>query len=455
MATHLATRRHLTVVTNGIETARILARDAGKTVILTGGVLRQDGASSNGPIAERALEGLRITRAFLSCEACSVELGLMGSDLVEGNFKAQAVASAAEVVALVDAKRFEAVALSPFASTDEIGRLVTDDAVPERIVNGLRARGVDVTVCGERAVRSLASMHAAKERHTIGFANLSEEISFAVEVRRSLERAVKSRTDLDLILADNELDGDTARRVAQTLLERDVDLFIQFQIDEVANNQIMNQFQQHEVPVVAVDIPMVGAVYFGVDNFRAGHLAGTALGERIREHWNGRIDHLILLEERRAGSLPQARMQGQVQGLSETLGGLDGVERHVLDSGNTRDVARDNVREFLPSLAATGRIAVLCFNDEAALGALDAVIDAGLERNTLIVSQGADRSIRDELRRPHSPIVGATAYFPESYGERLLDLATKLIEGAAVPPAVYSEHLFIDATNVDEVYPED
>ena len=63
---------------------------------------------------------------------------------------------------------------------------------------------------------------------------------------------------------------------------------------------------------------MVGATFFGVDNYRAGHMAGAALGAvGAAESWNGRIDQLLVLEEPRAGSLPEARIQGQLDGLQE------------------------------------------------------------------------------------------------------------------------------------------
>jgi len=43
----------------------------------------------------------------------------------------------------------------------------------------------------------------------------------------------------------------------------------------------------------------------------------------VRERGEGRLDHPILLQERRAASLPQDRLQGQ--GLSKMLAGLDAL----------------------------------------------------------------------------------------------------------------------------------
>ena len=99
------------------------------------------------------------------------------------------------------------------------------------------------------------------------------------------------------------------------------------------------------------------------------------------------------------------------------------------------------------------RIAVVCFNDDAALGALRAARQLGREADLAIVGQGADRLIRDELRRPDARIVGSTAFMPERYGEQLMALAVRILRGESVPPAVYMDHVFVDATNVDRLYP--
>jgi ribose transport system substrate-binding protein len=63
--------------------------------------------------------------------------------------------------------------------------------------------------------------------------------------------------------------------------------------------------------------------------------------------------------------------------------------------------------------------------------------------------------MRQEIRRPGSRIIGSTAYMPDHYGERLIELALKILRREPVPPAVYSEHVFINAANIDIYYPDE
>jgi ribose transport system substrate-binding protein len=453
MATYLTERRNITVVTNHLETARLLNTDPTKRVILLGGYLRPDGLAVVGEIGQETLKNLHLNRAFISCVGLSFETGLMEADLQEANLKRQILLSSAEVVALVDSSKFGKVGLKSFARMEEISHLVTDDRIAPDVVQRLRQSNIALTICGESSVQSLTPQHHPSGHYRIGFANLSEALPFSIDVRRSLERAAKATDKLDIIYVDNNLDGDTAIRLADELIAQGVDLVIEYQIDELAGNVIMNKFRQRQIPVIAVDIPMVGATYFGVDNFTAGHMAGQALGRWIQTHWAGQVDYVIVLEERRAGSLPGARIQGQLSGLEESIGPIPSDALLIVDSGNAAQTSYAHVTPVVTQLSPQCRIAFICFNDDAVTGALQAVRDQGMP-NTVIVGQGADRQIRAEIRDPQSPVIGSTAFFPEQYGERLIDLALKILNGVPLPPAVYMEHHFIDGDNIQDFYPD-
>ncbi len=454
IAPFLQDRRRLTIVTNGLEVARALAQNPTHTVILIGGVLRPEGDALTGLLGEPMLKDLYIQTAFVSCVGFSLESGLTESDFQQAQTKAALIRAASRVVALVDSSKFGKRGLTPFAAVGQIAHIVTDDAVSPAVVEQLRRLNVGLTLCGEDAVDSYTPRDTDHRHYRIGFANLSEDIVFAVDVRRGLERAAQEASNIDLVLADNQLSGETALNVADSLIARGVELVIEYQIDEKVGNPIMNKFQKAGIPVIAVDIPMVGATYFGVDNYRAGHMAGVALGRWIQDNWDGQIDRLIVLEEPRSGMLTAARIQGQIDGLREIIG--DGVADQAiyLDSGNTSQVSEMQMLGALESLPNLRRIAVISFNDDAAMGALAAARRTNRLRDVVIVGQGADRRVREELRKPGSRIIGSTAFNPDQYGEGLVALALKILRGEPVPPAVYVEHVFINPENIHLYYPD-
>jgi ribose transport system substrate-binding protein len=451
---YLMQLRDLTVVTNGIEVGLALASNPSFTVILIGGVLRPGGMSVVGHLGEKILDNLHIKTAFVSCSGFSPQAGLTEENIQEAQLKSIMIRSAERVVALIDSSKFGKVDLTPFAGVEQVSHILTDsDTAPEHI-DLLRQSCAVVTICGESTVSSFTPCGDAATHYKIGFANMSEHIPFCVDVRRGLEQAAQDATNVDLIVADNQLDGEVALDIAGRLIAKGVDLVIEYQIDEKAGSLLIDKFQRVNIPVIAVDIPMVGATYFGVDNYRAGHMAGVALGNWLRDHWQGCFERLVVLEEPRAGPLPAARMLGQLDGLQEIVGEIPQSRVIYLDGGNTSEVSEARMAASLAALPDVHRLAVICINDDSAVGALAAARRLDREADVVIVGQGADRRAREEIRDRDSRLIGSTAFWPEKYGAKLIDVALKVLRGEQVPPAVYMDHVFIRAENIDDFYAE-
>ncbi len=454
MATFLQDCRNLTIFTNGLEVARAVARNPANTTILIGGVVRADGTAVTGHLGEELLGGLHIETAFVSCSGFSVTAGLTQFDLQEAQLKSHMIRCAKRVVALIDSSKFGQDSLTPFATVDQLSHIVTDSSVSPEYVAQLRQSDVGLTICGETTASSFTPTQSERPHYRIGFANLGEQVPFAVDVRHSLERAAKEAGNIDLIVADNQLSGEVALNVADRLIAKEVDLVVEYQIDEKSGSLIMNKFQQAGIPVIAIDIPIVGATFVGANNYQSGYMAGEALGQWINSHWQGRLDRLFVLEEPRVGPLPAARIQGQLDGLQQLVGVVPVEKISYLDSGNRSDISQKQMAKALSANPDASKLAVISFNDDAALGALLAARQAKREEDVVIVGQGADRMLRPEIRRPNSRVIGSTALMPEKYGEKLIDLALKILQGKPVPPAIYTDHIFINAENIDLFYPE-
>jgi ribose transport system substrate-binding protein len=453
MVPHLKKLRDLTVITNGIPVGMALSQNPNHTIILIGGKIGPSGTSVVGSLGEKLLEDIHVKTAFVSCSGFSIEAGLTEIDIHEVEIKRKMIRCAEKVVTLVDSSKFGKIDLIPFASINQLSHIFTDNRISPEYIDQLRLSCAAVTVCGEDTSSSFMPCQE-NGNYKIGFAGLSEEVPFAVEVRRSIEKAAQEAGNIDLILADNQLNADIALRVADWIIDKGVDLFIEYQIDEKTNSIIMSKLSQAGIPAIAVDIPMVGATFFGVDNYRAGHLAGGALGKRVKSEWQGVIDGLAILVEPRAGTVPAARIQGQLDAFQEIVGHIPVSDIYYLNSGNTISISEEQMLKALESMPDKHRLACICFNDDAAIGVQRAAVKIGRQKDVLIVGQGAGREIRKEMSLPHSRIIGATAYWPELYGVKLLEAATKLLKGESVPPAIYNQPVFITQENMEEYYPE-
>ncbi len=147
MARFLAERQNLRIVTNGIETARLLANNPTNTVILIGGVMNAEGSSVAGLLSEQIIAGLHFARAFVSGSGYSLERGLTEIHLSEAEIKRKAIESADQVIALVTASKIGQEDLTAFAPPGRIHRLFTDSSLEAGWVTRLEKSGIRVVIC--------------------------------------------------------------------------------------------------------------------------------------------------------------------------------------------------------------------------------------------------------------------------------------------------------------------
>ncbi|MEV5968894.1 DeoR/GlpR family DNA-binding transcription regulator [Streptomyces sp. NPDC051921] len=156
LARRLARVPGLTVVTNSLLVAQALAHANRVEVVMTGGTLRGSNYALVGSGAEQSLQGLRVSRAFLSGSGLTAERGLSTSNMLSASVDRALVQAAAEVVVLADHTKLGTDTMFQTVPTDVITRLVTDEppAHDERAATELQAladQGVQIAVAGARA----------------------------------------------------------------------------------------------------------------------------------------------------------------------------------------------------------------------------------------------------------------------------------------------------------------
>jgi ribose transport system substrate-binding protein len=294
-----------------------------------------------------------------------------------------------------------------------------------------------------------------KDNYKIGFANLTEDIVFTKLVGEGIESAAQAAGNIEIVRADNKLDGATALANADSFITQGVDGVIEFQTDEKFGNVIMDKFRAEGIPVIAIDIPMPGATFFGADNYRAGRLAGEEAAKYVNANWEGDVDAILLLELPQSGPIPAARMQGMLEGLQDNLTNKVPEDMIIrLDSKNTQDEAFKVVGDTLPRIPDAQHIVGMTINDGTALGTIAALEAANRQDQAIVVGQGADPSGQAEIMKEGSIYIGATGYFPEKYGEKIIPAMLDALNCKPLPPSIYVDHVLINKDNLCTLYPE-
>ena len=149
LARALSGRNKLRVMTNGFEVARELAQNASNTVILIGGVVNNDSSSVTGLLSEQIIAEMHIEKAFFSCSGFSLERGMTEVHFAEAQLKRKAIKSSRQVIALIDSTKFGKEDLTPFARTDQVTHLMTDEGLSAEWIEKLKQAQIEFTLCKE------------------------------------------------------------------------------------------------------------------------------------------------------------------------------------------------------------------------------------------------------------------------------------------------------------------
>jgi ribose transport system substrate-binding protein len=286
----------------------------------------------------------------------------------------------------------------------------------------------------------------------IGFAAQGDS-EFSRSVMQNVETAA-AREHVHLITVNNRYSAREALRNADLLIKERVDLVLEFQTYERVAPVIASKFLEANTPVIAIEIPHPGATYFGANNYKAGLIGGKALGRWAREHWDGKVDQLLLFELPIAGSLLELRITGFADGLRAELPSIANVPVVHLNGRGDFEQVLEVVRQYLRR-SPPRRTLIGTVNDICALAALRAFDEAGASEKCAVVGQNAVRESRNELRRPGTRLVGTVAYFPERYGDEIIPLALGILQKKSVPSTVFVKHQLLTPRNVDLIYPLD
>ncbi len=142
-ARRLVRMKDLTVVTNSLLVAQVLARTAAE-VVMTGGSLRGATFALVGGVAAQSFAQLRVRRAFLSGNGLTLERGLSTPNMHVAGVDQAIAAAAQEVVVLADHTKLGVDTMFQTVPTHGIAHLVTDSGGDSALLAALRAAGVHV-----------------------------------------------------------------------------------------------------------------------------------------------------------------------------------------------------------------------------------------------------------------------------------------------------------------------
>jgi len=287
----------------------------------------------------------------------------------------------------------------------------------------------------------------------IGFANLSRDIPFTQLVEKNIIENAEA-AGIEVVVADNRLDGPTAASVAQSFAQRKVDAVIEFQLDVNFGPAIMKTFDDAGTPVVAIDIPMPGATFFGVNNPRSGYLGGSYLAQaaiaKFGEETVKTKGVFIVGELAQSGAVLGMRSHGQRAGVKAVVD-LPDDRMLTIDTTASIEQAFSQMNSILARIPRGSPIMLTANNDQSVIGMLRAAQTAGRANEVVAVGMGADEN---QTMYAEPGMVGSVAIFPERYGNWLLPITLSKMAKKELPAAILINHVIVNKHNICNYYKE-
>jgi ribose transport system substrate-binding protein len=242
--------------------------------------------------------------------------------------------------------------------------------------------------------------------------------------------------NMQVFVTDGRGDGATQAGQVDDLLARGIDVLIVSPADAKALAGVVKRAEADGVKVIAsdrqVDAPVT--TYIGSDNVEAGDVVGKWLAQKFP---NG---------------AKVAELQGSL-GASPTIDRHKGFDEAIAGSpvkviaGNSGDYDRAQglkvMEDYLQRFPKGQLDAVFAHNDEMALGAIQAIKEAGRTEITVTGVDGEGQAL-DLVK---SGAYAATAGYPLTYREHTI-AAAKLCAGESVPPRIKLDSTLITKENV-------
>lgn len=354
------------------------------------------------------------------------------SQEVEARYFVEAAAKALDVLESFSTVHEE------LTTTDIVRRAGIGYCSTFRMLYTLERRGYVMRVAGSKRYRLVP----ARMRFRVGYAATDGEAR-PDEVAHGLILAAKS-SGVELLVRNRGCNPANALANVDSLLDEGVQLVIVRQPHECAAEPISTRCRNLSVPAIAINYAHPGATYFGPDHVQLGRQCGDYAGKRLASE---RARLLVLLP----APVNEARhefLRGLMEGVRRT-GGPRPVSVSVpAGAGYTW------VQQALGQLGSSrDRSLVIAGSDAIFAGCLRAVGNMhATEAPAILAVAGGEDSI--SRLRSAGPRAAIMTCLPETYGQRVLSLAIRLLEGRLAGPVLHSQAVLLTPDNVDDYYPD-
>ncbi len=146
VAKNLGKFEELTVITNAINVASLLAEYKNINVIVPGGTLRKNSLSLVGILAEKGFQNYFCDQLFLGVDGFDTNYGISTPNIEEAHLNQIMIGMSKKVIVVADSSKFNHRGFAFIAPVTKIHTLITDKGIPADERSRLEALGIEVVI---------------------------------------------------------------------------------------------------------------------------------------------------------------------------------------------------------------------------------------------------------------------------------------------------------------------
>lgn len=274
--------------------------------------------------------------------------------------------------------------------------------------------------------------------YKFGFSCISMENPYYETLEASIREAIEE-SGSTLISRDPKGDSTAQIQQIRDMIADGIQAIFLCPVDWEKIAPALTELKEADIEIINLDTQVQDReevdAYVGSDNINAGVICGEKLIEAAPD--GGQV---VILE-----CTTQNSIIDRINGFEETIAGkgFEVVERS--ETGGKKDEAKTQMARILKEQDHI--TAVMCGNDQIALGALEAIEEAG-RSEMMIYSVDGSPKLKQELAKDGSLVVGIAAQSPINIGKSAVTVALQIMNGERYKKETLEEVLFIDRSNV-------
>jgi len=134
----------LTVLTNSLPIVQELASKSNFTILLAGGIVRNQEMCVVGDMAEAFISQFHIDTFFMSMSGISLTNGLTDYGIGEVQIKQRMLKSAQKAIVLADSSKFDVISLLKVCDFNQVDKIITDSRINPKIMDKYLNQGIEV-----------------------------------------------------------------------------------------------------------------------------------------------------------------------------------------------------------------------------------------------------------------------------------------------------------------------